>query len=348
MTINVILEDAVTSSARTEASLVGLRNPLLDIEWDDSITGTEKLIECVRMLAASAKDRGMPISGKIIIFTGSQCHGADKRTAEYYPPSPLAAIREIFSDAIVKQVTVSHACASTGIAIGLAADMCRSGNCDAAIVCATSMEGGIEERAFREARALGTQLRPFDREADGTRVFGFAGALLIRAHSQPKEGAIAILGWHARSVGGLSGSDSEEELCVMSTAVEKSGSVPTVIFAHATGTIQGDTAEIEAITSYCDKFGKTVTVIGNKGALGHAVFGAGVASASSALRLMEGNSIIGMVGLTHPRSTDQNVRLTSESTKFDIASNSLLLNCFGFGGSNVSIVLERVENDPKN
>lgn len=307
--------------------------------------GAENLVKCVRALIESAKQKGNPIGGKVVVFLGSQCHGENKETAAFYPTSPVSEIKGLLPGAVVEQVTVSHACASTGIAIGLASDMCRFGGCDAAIVCATSMEGGIEENAFREARALGTQLKPFDREANGTRVFGFSGALLVRAQAKPNFGSVTVQGWHARSIGGLSGSTPSEELEVMSRSVEKAGLVPRVVFAHGTGTVQGDTAELEAIASFCDKYGKKATVIGNKGALGHAVFGAGVASVASALRLMKGSSIIGMAGLTNPRSTAPKVRLVSGETEFVLNDDSLLLNCFGFGGSNVSMVLETIDDD---
>lgn len=73
MVKTAVLENVVTSSARAEAALVGLGDPVLDVKWEGGSTGAENLVKCVRALIESAKQKresywwkGCSISGKSV------------------------------------------------------------------------------------------------------------------------------------------------------------------------------------------------------------------------------------------------------------------------------------------
>ena len=142
-------------------------------------------------------------------------------------------------------------------------------------------------------------------------------------------------------------SDPDEELLVMTEATRKAGLVPHLVIAHATGTRQGDRAELDAIERFAGAHSVDVEVLANKGALGHAVFAAGVASVATAVRVLSGAAVNGSYGLRTAIRQVPGVTLAEETDSTHSRAythhRSAIVNGFGFSGSNVTLVLERTE-----
>lgn len=333
------------SSPRRERFDVGLANLGDDIEWNADAAAHELRDACIGRALQAAQAKGYTIGRKVVVIVGAQCLGVDSATALYYPGSPERHVQSRLPESEVTSLVLSHACASTGVAAGVAADLCRAGAADTVVVCSSSIDGPLEEDTFRDARAWASEVRPFDKAASGTRVYGFAGALVVQAAPGPIGRDPVIAGWHARSVGGKTVSDPEEEYLVMAEAARKAGRAPALVVAHATGTRQGDQAELQAIARYAETHDVAVDVLANKGAVGHAVFAAGVASIVTAVRVLTGTQVTGSFGLRDSLDTPARIRLLPEAGDegphdLSLRHRAALVNGFGFSGSNVALVIE--------
>ncbi|MGH8328062.1 MAG: beta-ketoacyl-[acyl-carrier-protein] synthase family protein [Steroidobacteraceae bacterium] len=250
-----------------------------------------------------------------------------------------------------RQLTISTACASSLDAIGLAAQLIERGDA----VCAVA--GGVEtllapvvyeslERAGALSRATdpARASRPFDTERDGF-VMGDGGAMLFLEHVEHarRRGARIL----ARVRGYASMADGHHltapepsgryESEVMRAALADAACGVDVIFAHATGTVVGDVAELRAINATFPSRRPLVT--GLRGHLGHAMAAAGVTSAIAGILGMERETVPHTLGTEHVDPEAQ-FELVLGAPRA-LAYGAFLVNAFGFGGQNASVVLSR-------
>ncbi len=248
-----------------------------------------------------------------------------------------------------QQLTISTACASSLDAIGHAARMIERGEARCAIA------GGVEtlltpvvyaslERAGALSRSADPQraARPFDVARDGF-VMGDGGAMLVlEAASHARGRGARVLG---RIRGYASMADGHHltapepsgryEAEVMEAAIEDAGCAVEAVYAHATGTVVGDIAELRAINATFPEHPIPVTSL--RGHLGHAMAAAGVMSAIAGILGMEHGLI------PHTLGTEQ----VEPEAGFDLILRkprrlryeTFLVNAFGFGGQNASLVL---------
>lgn len=250
-----------------------------------------------------------------------------------------------------RQLTISTACASSLDAIGLAARMIERGEARCAIA------GGVEtllapvvyaslDRAGALSRSRDPERasRPFDVERDGF-VMGDGGALLVleaASHAQGR-GARAL----ARIRGYASMADGHHltapepggryEMEVMEAAIEDAGCAIEAIYAHATGTVVGDIAELRAINAIFP--GHRIPVTSLRGHLGHAMAAAGVMSAIAGILGMERGVIPHTLGTEHVEPEARFDLILHEPRK--LRYEAFLVNAFGFGGQNASLVLSQ-------
>jgi 3-oxoacyl-[acyl-carrier-protein] synthase II len=250
-----------------------------------------------------------------------------------------------------RQLTISTACASSLDAIGLAAQLIEHGE----IACAIA--GGVEtllapvvyaslERAGALSHTTDPQRasRPFDVARDGF-VMGDGGALLfLESVAQARARGAHIL---ARVRGYASMADSHHptapepsgryEAEVMHAAREDAGCPVEVIFAHATGTVIGDIAELRAINSTFDHHPPVVTA--PRGHLGHAMAAAGAMSAIAGILGMQRGYVPQTLGTedVEPEARFEVVLHHPRELHYD----AFAVNAFGFGGQNASLVLSQ-------
>jgi 3-oxoacyl-[acyl-carrier-protein] synthase II len=250
-----------------------------------------------------------------------------------------------------RQLTISTACASSLDAIGIAAQMIERGEAQCAIA------GGVEtlltpvvyeslERAGALSRATDPQRasRPFDVDRDGF-VMGDGGAMLFLEHVDHarRRGARVL----ARVRGYASMSDGHHltapepsgryEAEVMGAALADAGCTVEAIYAHATGTVVGDVAELRAINATFPDRAPLVTAL--RGHLGHAMAAAGATSAIAGLLGMERQIIPQTLGT---ENVDPEARFeVALRTPRPLSHGAYLVNAFGFGGQNASIVLSQ-------
>ncbi len=260
--------------------------------------------------------------------------------------------------------TVDAACASSLIAAELGLRDLQTGECDLALVGGAQISTPIPIfTLFCQLNALShrQQIRPFDRDADGTILGEGIGMIVLkRRRDAERDGdrIYAIL----KSVGTASDGRGAsvmaprvegEELAVR-RAYEKAGVDPrsiALVEAHGTATTVGDSAEVQALTRVFgqrDGLVPTCAIGTVKSMIGHTMPAAGVAGLIKAALALYHRVLPPTLNVAEP-----NRQLTSPESRFYVSTETRPwihnrsdsprragVNAFGFGGINAHAVLE--------
>jgi phthiocerol/phenolphthiocerol synthesis type-I polyketide synthase E len=266
---------------------------------------------------------------------------------------------------------VMAACATSLMAIDLAVQSLRRGECEVALAGGATIDiprlggywAGVEGLLSPTGR-----LRPFDAAANGT-IFGSGvGVVALR----PLGAALAagnpihavIRGSASSNDGDPAGKESfiapsaEGQIAAIEAALRDSGISPETIGyveAHGTATLLGDPVEVAALTEvyrrYTDRTG--FCSLGSvKANVGHLRCGAGVASFIKACLALSRGIRPPLANLDRP-----NPRIDFASSPFVVHDDArpwaegltprrAAVSSFGFGGSNVHVVLEEHRPEP--
>ncbi|MEV2278156.1 beta-ketoacyl-[acyl-carrier-protein] synthase family protein [Nocardiopsis sp. NPDC049922] len=245
------------------------------------------------------------------------------------------------------------ACASGAEALALGLDLIRSDRADMVIA------GGVEASiypltlaAFARMLALSTDnaapelaCRPFDTGRNGF-VLGEGAAIVVLERAEHAR-ARGVTTPHGRLLGaGLSASashitasDTPGQVRAIRQSLRTADLSPAdvgVVHAHATSTPQGDVAEADAITS---ALGSHPVVTATKSMTGHLLGASGALGAVAAILSLRDGTVPPTRNLRDldPEVDCDVVTGTARTGHWDCA----LVNSFGFGGHNVSLVLGR-------
>jgi len=251
--------------------------------------------------------------------------------------------------------TVGGASASGNVAITNALRLLRQGHADLCLVVgALSDLSQLEIAALQNVGALATGggrtasevCRPFDRDRCGF-VLGQAAACLVleTRGSAQRRGATAYARLSGASVS-LAGShlpapDVDSEARAMRQALDEAALTPSqvdYVNAHATSSLVGDEAEIQALRTVFGAHLPSLWVNSSKGLTGHCLSAAGVLEAVASILQLNGGFVHANVNLLAPLTAD--CRFAAGSAE-QVALNTVLSNSFGFGGISSSIVLQR-------
>ena len=252
-------------------------------------------------------------------------------------------------------LTTSTACSSSAHAIGQGLGLIRAGYAD--VVLAGGADASITPLSFAgfcALRALSTMFndtperasRPFDRARDGFVMGEGAGVLVLESlpHAVRRRARIyaEVAGYAATSEAHhmvMPKGDGVEMTRTMAFALRDAGvAAPRVdyINAHATATPVGDPVEAAAIRHLFKRRADRIAVNATKSMIGHTLGAAGaIAGIVCALTLRS--------GLVHPTinydDPDPACALGGISTKVqERRVRVALLNAFGFGSNNASVV----------
>ena len=230
-------------------------------------------------------------------------------------------------------LTVSTACTSGTVAIGVAADLIRGGRCRRALVvgadafCRTTLQGFRSLGAYTK-----TTCRPMDQGRDGMWLGEGAAWLLL----ERRPGPFRLVGVGVRTDGIHLTAPDEQGGGVRRAILAALGDVPPEkvdhVNAHATGTDANDGAEARGIFAACPQ----ALVSATKGATGHTLGAAGVVEAVLLLQSMERGLVPGLRGLTQPvPDLDLSAGTRSHAQGLGISVN------LAFGGHNAAVAFER-------
>jgi 3-oxoacyl-[acyl-carrier-protein] synthase II len=249
-------------------------------------------------------------------------------------------------------MTSAAACASSLQAVGIAYDLIRLGRQDL-FIC-----GGTEELhptvtgSFDVLFATSVKYnqspqetpRPFDKDRDGLVCGEGSGIVVLEEyeHAVRRNAKIyaEITGYSTFGSGShMSQSDKKSMIHCMSEALHTADIRPEQIDyvnAHATGTPQGDKEEAEAIKEI---FGASVPVSSLKGYIGHTLGASGAIELIASLIMMEKGIIYPTLNLKEIGPDCGGIAHITGPVRKEI--NTVLKNCFAFGGINASLVCRR-------
>jgi 3-oxoacyl-[acyl-carrier-protein] synthase II len=250
------------------------------------------------------------------------------------------------------------ACAASVQAVGDGLRLIRSGEADVALCGGT--EAAVDRvslGAFAAAKALSTGYndrpheasRPFDAGRDGFVMGEGAGALVLESldHALARGAAplaeVVGYGTSADAYHITAGpEDGDGAHRSMAQALAMAGVAPgqvQYLNAHATSTYVGDRGELAAIRRlFGDRCG--VAVSSTKSATGHLLGAAGAVAAIFAALALRDQVAPATLNLTEPDPLAEGLDLIAGAAR-PLAMEHALVNGFGFGGVNASLVLKR-------
>ncbi|OKO81038.1 beta-ketoacyl-ACP synthase II [Bradyrhizobium sp. NAS96.2] len=256
---------------------------------------------------------------------------------------------------------VVTACSTGAHAVGDAARLIALG--DAEVMVAGGAESPISRigiAGFCAARALSTGFndtpekasRPYDKDRDGFVMGEGAGVLVLEEYEHAKRRGAKI---YAEVTGyGLSGDafhitspppDGNGGFRSMSMALKRAGLVASdldYINAHGTSTQVGDEIELGAVERLLGNAASKVSMSSTKSATGHLLGAAGAIEAIFAILAIRDNVVPPTINLDNPSVQTAIDLVPHTSRKRDV--NVALSNSFGFGGTNASVIVQRVTN----
>jgi 3-oxoacyl-[acyl-carrier-protein] synthase-1 len=250
--------------------------------------------------------------------------------------------------------SISSACSTSAHCVGSAWEQIQLGNQDVLIAGGAEDEHWTQSGLFDAMGALSSNFnenpteasRPFDENRDGFVISGGGGILIVEEleHALSRKAKIyaEIKGYSATSDGDdMVAPSGEGAKNCMKKSLEMSG-LKSVDYlnAHGTSTPAGDPIELNAIKSV---FKDDIPIVSStKSLTGHTLGAAGVQECIYSILMMNENFIAGNKNLTDPIPEADGINIPKKSLEKEF--DSFMSNSFGFGGTNVSLVLSKFKN----
>ena len=248
--------------------------------------------------------------------------------------------------------TMSSACATSGHCIGNSVELIQSGKQK------IMFAGGSEElhwamtAMFDAMTALSSKYndtpekasRAYDKTRDGFVIAGGGGVLVLEEYEHAKaRGAkiyAEITGYGATSDGyDMVAPSGEGAVRCMQIALKTSRNKIDYINTHGTSTPVGDITELKAIGETFK--GKIPKISSTKSLSGHPLGAASVHEAIYSLIMMKNNFITGSANISEMDEEAKRFPIISKTEK-EVTLNAVMSNSFGFGGTNATLIFEKV------
>lgn len=248
--------------------------------------------------------------------------------------------------------SISSACSTSAHCIGNAAEMIQMGKQD--IVFA----GGAEELhwsmscLFDAMGALSSKYndtptkasRAYDANRDGFVIAGGAGMVVLEEYEHAKARGANIIaeltGYGLTSDGyNMVAPSGEGAVRCMQMAMSTAKNPVDYINAHGTSTPAGDIPEVNAIK---EVFGASSPMISStKSMTGHSLGATGVQEAIYCMLMMQNGFVAPSINVDDLDPLAEGVNIVTEAKSVDI--KAAMSNSFGFGGTNCTLLFEKVE-----
>ena len=248
--------------------------------------------------------------------------------------------------------TMSSACATSGHCIGNSLELIQLGKQK------IMFAGGSEEihwamtAMFDAMTALSSKYndspekasRAYDKTRDGFVIAGGGGVLVLEEYEHAKaRGAniyAEITGYGATSDGyDMVAPSGEGAVRCMNLALSTAKNKVDYINTHGTSTPVGDITELKAVG---ETFKNNVPKISSTKSLsGHPLGAASVHEAIYSLIMMKNNFITGSANINEMDEEAKKFPIITK-TETDVSLNSVMSNSFGFGGTNATLIFEKV------
>jgi 3-oxoacyl-[acyl-carrier-protein] synthase-1 len=248
--------------------------------------------------------------------------------------------------------TISSACATSGHCIGNAMELIQLGKQNVVFA------GGSDElhwaltAMFDAMTALSSKYndtpekasRAYDKTRDGFVIAGGGGVLILEEYEYAKARGAKIYaeltGYGATSDGhDMVAPSGEGAVRCMKMALSTVRNKIDYINTHGTSTPVGDITELRSVG---ETFGAEVPKISSTKSLsGHPLGAASVHEAIYSLIMMKNNFIAASANINDMDDEAKKFPIVTKTEK-DVTLNSVMSNSFGFGGTNATLVFEKI------
>ena len=251
----------------------------------------------------------------------------------------------------------TSACSSSSDAIGVAYELIRRGDAEAALAGGSeAIINPLGVTAFSALKAISTRndapkeaSRPFDAQRDGFVISEGACILILESLEHARKRGANILaeiiayGATADAFHITQPDDKGEGAArAMQLALRKAGLTPSdidYINAHGTSTPLNDKTETLAIKTVFGEQAHRVPVSSTKSMLGHLIGAAGAVEAAICIMAIQHGIIPPTINLTHPDPECDLDYVPNIARQAKVTT--ALSNCFGFGGHNSVLIIRR-------
>ena len=299
---------------------------------------------------------GGPSVKNVVHAVDSTREGGPKKMGPFVVPRTMASTVSATLAVPFKikgvNYSISSACATSGHCIGNGLELIQSGK--QKIVFA----GGGEEihwamsAMFDAMTALSskynetpeTASRPYDKSRDGFVIAGGAGVIVLEEleHAKARGAKIyaELTGYGATSDGyDMVAPSGEGAVRCMKMALGTTKNKIDYINTHGTSTPVGDMTELRSVG---ETFGADIPKISSTKSLsGHPLGAASVHEAIYSLIMMKNSFITASANITDMDDEAKKFPIVTK-TETDVKLNSVMSNSFGFGGTNATLIFEKV------
>ena len=247
--------------------------------------------------------------------------------------------------------TISSACATSGHCIGNAMEMIQSGKqkimfaggSDEVHFAMTAMFDAMTALSSKYNDTPETASRPYDKSRDGFVISGGGGVLVLEELEYAKaRGAkiyAEITGYGATSDGyDMVAPSGEGAIRCMKMALKTSRNKINYLNTHGTSTPVGDITELKAVS---EVFKNNIPKISSTKSLsGHSLGATSVHEAIYCLIMMKNNFISASANISDLDDEAKNFPIVRKVEKEKL--QAVMSNSFGFGGTNATLVFEKI------
>ena len=300
---------------------------------------------------------GGPSIKNVVFAVDTVRKSAPKRMGPYIVPRTMASTCSATLAVPFKikgvNYSISSACATSGHCIGNGMELIQLGKQD--IIFA----GGGEEldwalsSMFDAMPALSSKFnstpekasRPYDANRDGFVIAGGGGALVLEEYEHAKARGAKIYaeltGYGATSDGyDMVQPSGEGATRCMNMALKTTRNKVDYINSHGTSTPIGDTKELEAIQETFK--GNIPKISSTKSLTGHSLGATSVHEAIYCLLMIKNKFIAASANIENMDEKAKNFPIVTKVEK-DNELNCVMSNSFGFGGTNATLVFEKLD-----
>tara|TARA_B100000579_G_scaffold380089_1_gene347817 strand:- start:2612 stop:3823 length:1212 start_codon:yes stop_codon:yes gene_type:complete len=248
--------------------------------------------------------------------------------------------------------TISSACATSAHCIGNATELIQlgkqkivfAGGSDEVHFALTAMFDAMTALSSKYNDTPEKASRPYDKTRDGFVISGGGGVLVLEEYEHAKaRGAkiyAEITGYGATSDGyDMVAPSGEGAVRCMKMALSTSKNKIDYLNTHGTSTPVGDITELRAVSEvFKDALPK---ISSTKSLSGHSLGATSVHEAVYSLIMMKNNFISASININEMDEEAKKFPIIKKVEK-NVSLNSIMSNSFGFGGTNATLVFEKV------
>ncbi|TDD40135.1 beta-ketoacyl-[acyl-carrier-protein] synthase family protein [Actinomadura sp. KC06] len=303
--------------------------------------------EALRDAGLTAAPDAAVVVGSCMGEVAASERGRGATGAAWDPAFRLAAAVGDRLGATGPNLSVANACAAGTFAVSAAADLVRAGEADLVIAGGSDGYSRIALGCFNRLGAVDpVRCRPFDRHRAGT-IFGEgAGMLVLESRARAESRGAAVLariggaGWSCDAHHPTAPEPGGAQVARAAREALGDGGAPDCVIPHGTGTRLNDVLEAGALRDVIGPGLDRVPLYSLKALIGHTGGASAAIAACAAVLMLRSGTVPPNVPLDEQDPECPVWLPQSGPEPLTGPGRRVLVNGYGFGGNNCSVVLE--------